>query len=500
MSTESLIDENGKLKITLNPLQLEVFNKILTQSATLQDDCPEEISVFGGFGNGKSLVVMLITYILCRTYTKTKWIFCRATGPQLDDSVIAQFKDLFPEEISGYRFKVKDKEAHFKNGSIIFFRAFDGERVRRVLSTSYDGASICQAEEIYHTLFLQIFGRLRGKVLPKKILLLEGNPDDSWPKKRYIDVLKSEKKAEYLSCDCSKEETDIKHTINLTILPKEEHIRRSYTLSKICDRCNKKKATRFYIEATSAVNRKNLPDGYIDRLKANYPPEWFSRYVLSEWDKTTDKVWPEFKMDFHVVNPFEIKSHWYKAIAFDHGIVNPSAMLWGCVDENKNLYIYDEFYEKGQLPDDLVKANLKYGPIPTVADTSIKTPDKKNFGTLWDDLKRQGMNLVEAKKNKTFNILLVNQLLHQKRLFIFRNCVHLIEEIEGYKWKKADIAGQENRKEEVVKKDDHACDALQYLVRYLKDIKVIDPTLIPVEETLHHATVSYPGNSWEDAG
>ena len=427
------------LNLKLNSLQKQAFNAIFDAQGQILPSAPEELAIFGGFGNGKSLIVMLMTFLICNQYPNTKWLFCRATNPQLEDSVIAQFRELFPDSQGLYDFYSQKKEARFANGSTIYFRAFDGHRVKRVLSTNYDGASLCQGEEIAEELFYQIFGRLRGNNLPKKLFFIEGNPDDTWPRKRY----------------------------------------KSGDLPPNC----------LFIEGSTHENKENLPQGYIARMEREFSPEWVERYILGNWERTSNLVHPGFDTNYHVIQPIPIESHWFKAIGFDHGTVNPSAMLWGAIDERHCLYIYDEFYAKHQSVEQLAEANKRHGTFPVPADYSMKKTER-DFGSLWDDLQRAGINLIEAKKDKAANILLVNKLLHQRRLFISKYCVNLIRELSNYRWQKPRLGADTNRKEEVIKKDDHTCDALQYLVRYMHDMKVITPSPIPQEKTLQYHVVN----------
>lgn len=52
------------------------------------------------------------------------------------------------------------------------------------------------------------------------------------------------------------------------------------------------------------------------------------------------------------------------------------------------------------------------------------------------------------------------------------NCEYTWGQHKRYQYKRAAMTGTENRKEQVRKFDDHSCDALQYAMRYLAEIKV----------------------------
>ena len=80
-----------------------------------------------------------------------------------------------------------------------------------------------------------------------------------------------------------------------------------------------------------------------------------------------------------------------------------------------------------------------------------------------------GLWLIDAiKKDKTANILLVNSNFHQNKLHILSNCEYTWGQHKRYQYK-------HDKKDEVVKKDDHACDSLQYGLRHLQTIKTTGP-------------------------
>jgi len=450
MSKKICLDEDRQFHIKPNAFQIDIWFSVFDEKGEIRKDAPHELSIWGGYGNGKSAIYMIINYYLCIKYPRTRWLFCRQVGTTLEDSSIPQFLEMFPPEIAKYKYNKSRRNASFSNGSILCFRSFDGPQVNKIFSSSWDGVTVCQAEQVPLELILEFFGRLRGDSgIPIRMLMVEGNPTaGTWPIKRYL----------------------------------------SGKMPKNC----------LHFQAPTDVNKENLPPDYIERMKENFSDEWVEAKIMGvSWNSRKGKVHPDFDEKFNIVNPFEIKDHWFKAIGMDHGYVNPACMLWGAVDEHKRVYIYDEFHESHQRRHKLVTANLRYGPLPTPADTSMKAivNIETGEGTLWDDLIRDGINLIEVPKYKLANIDLINKLIYERRLFVFRGCEKLIEEIKNYIWMPVKIGMETNKKEEVRKKDDHACDALQYLIRYLHDIRVLTPEEKNYPSTLaYHTTNTYNEN------
>jgi len=110
--------------------------------------------------------------------------------------------------------------------------------------------------------------------------------------------------------------------------------------------------------------------------------------------------------------------------------------------------------------------------MPIIADYSMKVADR-DYGSWWKDLQAEGLRLIESVKEKSGNILLINQLLWQNKLMFFEHLSYVIEQHKNYRY--LDTIHANNDEFRVVKKDDHSVDAVQYAIRHIKDIKVKSP-------------------------
>ena len=412
-----------KVNFELNAKQYEIYNMIFDENGALRTDHNyTHFSFFGAFRCGKSFLMMLVTMMLCLTYSNCNGTIIRMTYGELADSSIVQYLEAFPPDQWGYSYKTANREIIFNNKSRLTFRAFDTDS--KIKSNNYDFALLVQAEEIPESLYLQVIGRLSGQALPRPILLTEGNPADTHLKDLYIDST--------------------------------EEFRRKQGI--------------YFISGETKDNADNLPKNYIENLKQNYPEDYLDRYLYGGWNKTSDRVYTAMQ-DHHKIKDLVVQDHWYKCIGFDHGIVNDSAAVYCAKDEYGNVYIFDEWKKKGATLEDIVSACKKYGNLPIIADFSMKT-GRVDVASLWDDLMSMGLHLIECTKDKQANILLVNRAFHLNRLKIMESCEYTWGQHKRYQYKRASMTGTENRKEQVRKFDDHSCDALQYAMRYLQDIKV----------------------------
>lgn len=424
---EILFSHDGRT----NKKQKDYFSSIFDNDLKLRGNY-DEFSYFGAFRSGKSFSQQLAVFLICLAYPKTKAVFIRDTYDQLKDSVIKQFLDEF-EYLGAFDYKISERVAVFKNGSELRFRTF--ERDTNILSAEYDLIAVCQAEDIPKELFLQLVGRASGRVLGRKgIILTEGNPGSGWTKERYKDQSK-----EVLS------------------------------------------SKRIYFTEGQTSDNPHVTKEYIQSLIDNYPKFWLDRYLYGLWDNREELIYSEFNETEHIaeiIDPAIIPDTFNRRNGFDWGWVNPCANLWGFVDYDGRLTIYDEFYQNKTLPADVARECNKHGKFVTVADHAMKglklpTKDDENR-TVWSECESAGMLLVPCNKEELSNIILVNTLLKTDRLRITRNCVNLLREIKNWKWKRLKLGADKNMPEEPVDKDNHACDALNYLCADLYGTKSLE--------------------------
>jgi PBSX family phage terminase large subunit len=400
--------ESENIVINLTQKQADYHSALFDKSGLIRtDNLYTEFDYFGGIGSGKSRIEMTCIDQINRMYPGAHGIMIRETYPELRDSVVPQYNTYFKQ--SGYRYLQSDSSCIYTNGSRLDFRAFDKDT--KILSNEYDYIAFCQMEEIKEDLFLQALGRNRRKAggLPKNIILGEGNPAAGWVKRRLKDKP----------------------------LPPEILL----------------------IEARTRDN-PFLPPEYEINLRKNYPAFWIARYLDGEWTNLDEAVFSEFREIEHTILPVDGQTigTLKKRAGLDYGWVNPTAIVWGFVDYDGNLTIFDEWGGTQKIPDEIAEAARQYGQLPIIADYSIKKADRDGR-SLWDDLTRAGLWLQESNKQELENITLANTLFKTGRLKITKNCSNLIREIQNYKWKKLKLGEDKNRPEEPVQKDNHYIDA-----------------------------------------
>ncbi len=440
-----------RLDIDMNPKMLTFWNGIFNPDQTIKLNQYDEFAFWGGYGCGKTLTVLLSIYCMCNKYPGCVITVIRETYNQLDDTVIHDFNTMF--QLTGYRHSVAAKELHFSNGSKIRFRAFDVPE--KILGGSIDVIVVSQAEQIPHGLFTELFGRQRGKsILPKKILITEGNPAPGWAEKRY----------------------------NRPVLP--ENI--------------------LYVQGSTLDNQNYLSKHnpkYISNMRENMTDSEFNRKVLGDWNVSEEMVFSEFKIQFNVVDTYSDFKYWSKiVVGGDYGYKSPSAFIWIVKDPDGNLIVFDEFKRPGCSTDELALVSNRHGKHPVVYDYSTKRPDRDGK-SVWTDLQSKGVPLIEANKDELRNISVVNRKFKRLELYITRNCVELIEEIKNYRWKKVRVTGENAIQESPVDRDNHLIDSLLYAIAYIEDLNSEDPKLKHAREhSLHAETTRKKQKTFTDRG
>jgi hypothetical protein len=186
-------------------------------------------------------------------------------------------------------------------------------------------------------------------------------------------------------------------------------------------------------------------------------------------------VYKMFDGDKHIIDPFLPSRDYLHFAMMDHGFNNPTAWLWGAIDKDGRMFIYDEHYESGQIvsyhAQKVHEINRSHGfePAYNVGDPSIKAVDPITGTSVQLEYQDYGISIVPGNNDVKAGINRIARLFtginESPLLYITRNCVNLIYELPRLRWatwatRKAIF--DKNKKEEQHKKNDHACDALRY--------------------------------------
>ena len=395
---------------------------VLNPNQSKFDECEEQvIAFFGGIGNGKTFAGILkgINRILDPKNPPQLGMIARQTYPELRDSTQRTFFELLhtmgmlPEV--HYEYRKQENRVKFLNGHEIIFRSLDDPA--KLLSINLGWFYIDQAEEVSEEVFLTLLGRLRAVDTPQ--CWITGNPlGHNWIWHRFIHD------------------------------PVPGNI---------------------IFNAKTEENVHNLPEGYIESLKNNYNEIWVNRYLYGSWDAFEGQIYPDFEPSIHVKRHFEVSPEWRRFIAIDHGRTNPTAVLWGAVDQDDVLWIYREHYEAGQDVDyhaRAINAYMNEGRYETyVIDPSTGAGKKDDPETIGNRYRQLKVPVINANNDVQGGIDKVTEYFKKNKIYIHKSCENLVRELINYQWEQPSASRAElNQPERPLKKDDHACDSLKYLI------------------------------------
>ncbi len=184
-------------------------------------------------------------------------------------------------------------------------------------------------------------------------------------------------------------------------------------------------------------------------------------------------VYNEFDENLHVIEPFDVPKEWQDNISIDPGLNNPLSAHWYARDFDGNVYVIAEHFDKGKdvaYHSERIKAISKRldwhyynGKLRALIDSAAMQRTLASSKSVVE-LFAENNILVNPKVNKDMfsGINRVKRFLKdgegKPHLFIFKNCINLIEEIKSYWWGEQDLP---------IKKDDHCLDEMRYYLMSL---------------------------------
>lgn len=201
-----------------------------------------------------------------------------------------------------------------------------------------------------------------------------------------------------------------------------------------------------------------LPKDELEKAKATLPADRFAQEYEASFQKTQGIVFKEFSREKHLYDELP-KEKFDKYGGVDFGYRNPAAVLDARFNGEK-LYIEDEWYKRE-------KTDIQIADYVSLCKFKAVYPDPENAGAIKELINKQ-VNVREVAKGKgsiKSGLQSIRELLIRGDLMINKKCVNLISEFEMYFYE--DEQAERNEQENPIKANDHAIDALRYIVSSL---------------------------------
>lgn len=205
-------------------------------------------------------------------------------------------------------------------------------------------------------------------------------------------------------------------------------------------------------------NAHNLPDGYIDEIKASYSGLWYKRMIDGEWSIAEGTIYEMFNPAIHVVSDLPQIAE-ILCCGIDYGVTNATRGEMLALGVDGNLYVTAEWAPGPGTEAQRSTSLRSFYDTAGQPDRTIVDPAAAGFR---QQLVADDFPMVLKGNNRVVDGLgIVASLFKARRLFVHESCTELLGEIPGYVW---DAKASEKGEDAPVKLDDHACDALRYAV------------------------------------
>jgi PBSX family phage terminase large subunit len=211
-----------------------------------------------------------------------------------------------------------------------------------------------------------------------------------------------------------------------------------------------------------------VDDAYKARIRDSSTGLFYKRNYLGLWCLAEGAIFDFFDPKLYVVKrPPAPADYWVAGI--DYGASNPFACLLIGVCSGKNsqtqkvMWVEKEYYWDHKKREK-TKTNLELAidVQEFLQDYDVKQlyidPSAASFKA---ELRKLGMKPVDADNNVEEGIYKMTSEMKRGMLYICSECKNTIREIESYVW---DPKAAEKGYDEPLKKDDHAIDALRYVI------------------------------------
>lgn len=411
--------ESLTLTGTPNPKQAEFFK------SRARHTC------YGGArGGGKSWAMRRKAVLLALNYPDLNILILRRTLPELRVNIV---EPLIKELYGFAEYNVTERVFRFPNGSKIRMGFCDSEAdVYQYQGHEYD--VICLEEATHFTetqmQFLTTCNRsVRTDFTPRMYYTCNpGGVGHAWVKRLFID-------REYRSGEKPE---------NYAFIPA-----RVYDNVALMD---------------------SDPD-YVHTLEA-LPEDQRRAYLDGDWDVVEGQFFKEWRKEKHVIEPFNIPSHWRCFRSMDWGYNDPCCVLWFAVSPDRRIFVFDEYYQDQRLVND-VAHTIREKTGTRKIDYTVGSPDmwqhrgmtnmtRKGFSgeSIAESLILSGVPVMPADNSRMVGWQRVREFLGDAPdgkpwLQVFSNCRNLIKYMPQMQY-------DPNDHEDALDGDDHAPEALRY--------------------------------------
>jgi PBSX family phage terminase large subunit len=196
-----------------------------------------------------------------------------------------------------------------------------------------------------------------------------------------------------------------------------------------------------------------------------YAGVFYQRFIEGKWVVAEGAIYRDaWCGDLLFDDGQETKDFVDRYISVDYGTTNPCVFL-DILDDGDTAWQMDEYYwdsrkEMRQKTDAEYADDFEAFVGKGQDVTAIVDPSAASFKA---ELRSRGITVIDADNDVNDGIRMTSTMFKRRKYRVNRKCKMTQEEIPGYQWNKK--AAEERGKEEPIKENDHAPDAVRYFVK-----------------------------------
>lgn len=392
--------------------------------------------VYGGAkGGGKSCALVMEAFKYGMKYSKADMYLFRETYDDLEANLIQEWKNKIDKKL--YNYNESKHLVTLPNGTTIKFRYIrnfsdaEGYQGRSIDFIGVD--ELTKHEEKSIQVLLSCLRSAKGFPPKFKGTCNPGGIGHNWVKKRYIVGTEYGKKR---------------------IVDPMTEVKISFIPALVYD---------------NDILMKNDP-AYIKRLE-NLPEAQKKAFLYGDWDIYDGQYFDEFKQNIHVIEPFELPSHWRRYFVMDYGL-DMFAGYFIAIDDNGRAYVYKELYQSGLIVSDMVnkiKANTTESIYDFIAPPDMWNRNRDTGKSVAEIALDNGIHFTKADNERVAGWLNMKEWLKPYKdeqgsmiadLRIFSCCPNLIESIPVLQYDDKNLSDVSKDPHDVT----HGPDAIRYFI------------------------------------
>ena len=190
-------------------------------------------------------------------------------------------------------------------------------------------------------------------------------------------------------------------------------------------------------------------------------------------------VYKKFDPITHVIDPKLPPMDWEWYVSIDHGYNNPTAILWHAVSPDGRVITFDEHYQAEWTIEQhatlIHTRNAVHGRVPDVyvGDPAMAQRTAVSGTSIFEEYGKYDIPIIPGGNEVQSGVAKIQGYLKDEKWQITERCPNLIHEMQRLRWKRwanKKTADQQNKQEQIHKKDDHACDSARYFFSLVPDL------------------------------